>query len=63
MDPYIDLIRQIYTPVSPVLESDAEPGGRKFVQLGAWENAYFATISKSRQTRVNCIVLANLRNL
>ena len=52
-----------WAAVAPVLESDAEPGGRKFVQLGAWENAYFATISKSRQTRVNCIVLANLRNL
>ena len=47
----------------PVLESDAEPGGEKFVQLGAWENAYFATRSKSRQKRVNCIILANLCNL
>ena len=33
----------------PVLESDAEPGCKKFVQLGAWENAYFATSSKLRQ--------------
>ena len=48
---------------SPVLESDSEPGGRKFLQLGAWENAYFATRSKSRQKRVNCIILANLCNL
>ena len=29
------------------------------MQLGAWENAYFATRSKSRQKRVNCIILAN----
>ena len=50
-------------PPVPVLESDAEPGGMKFVQLGAWENAYFATRSKSRQKRVNCIILANLCNL
>ena len=48
---------------TPVLESDAEPGGRKFMQLGAWENAYFATRSKSRQKCVNCIILANLWNL
>ena len=34
---------------SPVLESDAEPGSKKFVQPGAWENAYFATRSKLRQ--------------
>jgi len=34
----------------------------KFVQLGAWENAYFATRSKSRQQRVNCIILSNLCN-
>ena len=46
--------------VTPVLESDAEPGCEKFVQLGAWENAYFATRSKSRQKSVNCIILANL---
>ena len=31
--------------VTPVLESVAEPGSGKFVELGAWENAYFATIS------------------
>ena len=33
------------------------------MQLGAWENAYFATRSKSRQKCVNCIILANLWNL
>ena len=47
----------------PVLESDAEPGCEKFVQLRAWENAYFATRSKLRQQSVNCIILANLWNL
>ena len=47
----------------PVLKSDAEPGCEKFVQHGAWENAYFATRSKSRQKCVNCIILANLWNL
>ena len=50
-------------PRSPVLESDVEPGCEKFVQLGAWENAYFATRSKSRQKSVNCIILTNLWNL
>ena len=47
---------------APVLESDAEPGCEKFVKLGAWENAHFATRSKSLQKSINFIILANLWN-
>ena len=49
--------------LGPVLESDAEPGGRKLVQLGAWENAYFAARSISRQKRVNCITFWQINGI
>ena len=55
---YIDIL-VLVGMLSPVLESVAEPGGEKFKELGARENAYFATKSKLRQKCVNWIILAN----